>query len=269
MSIVKVKRISRGLNWGAKGADGKILTKYNNCTDKYVPGLDKVTGVLQTGLSKADETKLEKELRLEKGTLAGSSRYWDNFVIVIPEEGLTLDTSIPDHELKYKVLSADPAVAKSLQEVKVKARAEYVMTSETAEAKEANTKRKIIANAYALYAKMTQDEVVNALYLLGKDSSTTDSEVARNVLGDIVEKTPAKFLETVGDSLFEEKVWFLKMIKAGILRKAGTGLGTKMPIYYHDMMLGSNLEEAIAFVKDKENQNIYIELKKESDKKKL
>lgn len=261
---VNIKRIERGLNWGAKTPDGKIMQKYTNCVDRYVPGLDRITGAISTGLTKKEETEFEKKLRLEEGSLASNGAYWDSFAVVIPEAGLTLNTDLPEHELIYKVMHKDSIVANSLEEARISAKAEYVMTSTGAEAKEKNTRRDVIATAFALYAKMSKEDVIDALYILkpGIDPEQTDAEVCRNTLGELVENNPSKFIEAVGDKAFKEKVWILRLIKKGLLRKAGVGMGTNMPIYYEDIMLGKGLDNVVEFLRDKENQNIYVALQK-------
>jgi len=261
MGTTKIKKLEKTINWGAKNREGKLMTFYDNCEDKIVPGLDKKTGILKTGLTQKEETALETKLGMEKGTLSKSSEYWNRFYISIPQDGRTFNTENPNDELMIAVLNADPTVAKSLEEVRTNPIAEYVMTSDSAEAKAKNNKRNTIAKAYATFAKLSQADTVDALFILGKDPSDLDFEVAQDRLGEFVESKPAKFLEVVGDKLFKDKVFFIKLIKAGIVKKHGTGTGTNMPLYYEDIMLGSNLEEAIAFIKAKENQQIALAIK--------
>lgn len=266
--IVKIQQTNRSTNFGVKDPKtNKPKAKYDNCHDKWVPGTSRITGVINTGLTESEERKFEKELSLKEGTLSKGSTFWDNYTIIIPEEGLVLNTEIPDHNLKYKLLLADPYVVQGEENLKRKANAEYVMTSEEGKAKSENTKRNVIAKAYAIFAKMTKVEISDALYMFGKDSENLDPEIAQNRLGEIVDDNPGKFLEIVGDSQFKDKVWFMKLIKAGIVKKHGTGKGTNMPLYFEDIMLGNGLAEAIAFVKDKENQAILLGLKKSLDVK--
>ena len=260
--IVKVKKIDRSVNWGAKDPkSGKVKPMFDNCEDKICPGLDKVTGILRTGLTEEEEREFEAKIGLETGALSKSGSYWGLYSITIPEDGLTLNIENPSDALAYKVLQADPNVAESLQALRTHATAEYVMTNEGAEAKVSNNKRNVIAKAYASFAKLTQAETIDALYMFGKDALNMDFEVAQNRLGEILDENPAKFLDVIGDKLFKDKVWFMKLIKKGIVKKHGTGTGTNMPLYYEDIMLGNGLEEAITFVKDKENQVIFRGLK--------
>lgn len=266
--LVKIQQINRTTSFGVKDTKtNKIKAKYDSCHDKWVPGLNKSTGALNTGLTPQEEREFEKKLGLSEGELSKTSKYWDNFMIIIPGEGLVLDTTIPDHALKYKLLVADPFVVVGEDGYKKKANAEYVITSEEDKAKTENTKRNVIAQAYAAFAKMTKVEITDALYMFGKDSENLDPEIAQNRLGEIVDEDPAKFLSIVGDKQFKEKVWFMKLIRAGIVKKHGTGKGTDMPLYFEDIMLGNGLEESIAFIYDKENQAILMGLKKSLETK--
>lgn len=261
--LVKLKRVERKVTWGVvDNKTGEIVQKYDNCSDKWVPGLDRVTGVLRTGLTSQEERDLEEELGLETGELAKSSPFWSNYSIIIPAEGIVLDTADPSGLLKYKILMADPTVASSLEEANRSAVAEYVITSEGQEAKSKNSKRDIIANAYAEFAKMTTVEIIDSLFMFGKDPDVTDVEVSKNILGELLEKDPAKFLSVVGDKMFKDKVWLIRMIKAGVVSKRGVGYGFDVPLYFGDIVLGKGLEESIAYIRDKENQNIYVGLKK-------
>jgi len=261
--IVNVKRLERNKTWGIiDRKTGRFRDKYENCNDKFVPALDHVTGMLRTGLNKELEKKFEKDLALEEDSLAASKPFWENFSIIIPEEGLTLNTHNPMDNLKYYVLKADPEVATSPEEASTNSKAQYVMYTDGAAAKNKNSKREIIANAYAKFAVLTNTEVVDALYMFGKEADDTDLEICKNTLGELLEKDPEKFLDVLGDEKFKDKVWVIKTIRAGIIRKGVIGTGFNMPLYFGDIYLGKGLDEAIDFLLDKENQNVFIGLKK-------
>ena len=261
--IVTIVKVDRLVNWGARDQKtGKLMPMYEHCTDKLVPGLHSETGALRTGLTPEDERELEEELTHEEGTLKKSSKFWDNFSVIIPGKGLRLNTENPAHRLQYLVLNADPTIAKSLVALKTHAGAEYVMTSEGDEAKSSNSKRDVITKAYVAFSKLSKTDIVDALYMFGKFGDDVSPDVAENRLGDIVDNDPHKFISIVGDKLFKDKVWMMKLIRENIVKKHGTGTGTNMPLYYEDIMLGNGLEEAIAFVKAKENNIIALGMKK-------
>ena len=267
--IVKVDKVNRNQSWGATDTKtGKTKEFYDNCVDKFVPALDAKTGKLRTGLTDKDREYFEKELELDKDELLSKSPFWSRFFITIPEHGLTLDTDKISDELAYKVLSSDPEVANGKAQLKTHATAKYVITSQSEESKVSNTSRNIKTKAYVTFSKLSAVEISNALLMIGRDASNMDPEIAMDRLGEIVESNPAKFLSIVGDPLFKDKVWFMQLLKANIVKKHGVGTGTEMPLYYQDIMLGTGLEQAIAFIKDKENQNIFLGIKKEFDNRK-
>lgn len=261
--IVRIKKVDKSVSWGSKDhKTKKLMPMYENCTDKLVPSLNIVTGELRTGIKPEEQAKWEETLEMEPGALRKGSPFWSNFHIAIPGDGLTLNTENPMDKLKYSVLSADPTVCKSLKELKTHATAEYLMTSDDAEAKVSNIKRNIKMEAYKAFSNLSQDEVINALVMFGHYAGNVDPEIARDRLGDILEKNPANFVLVVGDKLFKDKVWMMKGIKAGVIKKHGTGEGTNQPLYFEDIKLGMGLEEAIAFIKDKENQAVVLGIKK-------
>tara|TARA_R110000751_G_scaffold157264_1_gene262723 strand:+ start:332 stop:1132 length:801 start_codon:yes stop_codon:yes gene_type:complete len=261
--IVRIAKIDKNVNWGARDPKtNKLKHMFDGCIDKLVPGLDAVTGTLRTGLVEKEEKRFENAMGYDEGSMKKSGSFWSNFSIKIPEEGLTLNTENIAQELQYKVLLADPHVAKSLSELKTHPTAEYVMTSEGAEAKVSNNKRNTIAQAYSTFAKLSKSETIDALYMFGQYADDVDFEVAQNRLGDIVDKDPKKFMLVVGDENFKDKVWFMKLIKEGIVAKHGTGSGPNQPLYFNDISLGNGLDEAIAFIKAKENNLVALGLKK-------
>tara|TARA_R110000765_G_scaffold289904_2_gene385916 strand:- start:50 stop:853 length:804 start_codon:yes stop_codon:yes gene_type:complete len=238
---------------------GKMRPKYDNCKDVWIPGMSSTNGSLNTGLDAKSEKEWEKKLFLSEGSLQKNSPYWNDFKILIPEKGLVLNTEEASDLFKLELMKADPFVAAGLGVITVKS--EYVITSEEGVAKTGNSKRDILAKAYKAYATMSAAEINDALFMFGKDGNHLTPEVAKNRLGDVLEENPAKFSIVLDDIYYKDKVWFMKLIKAGIVKKHGVGKGTEMPLYYEDIMLGNGLVEAIAYVKADDNQKIYTGLK--------
>jgi hypothetical protein len=262
--ITKIRRKEGSTSWGVKDATtGITKNKYDNCFDKWVPGLNRTTGVLMTGLTPKEEVEFEKKLGLPEGSLGKNGSFWDNFSIIIPEKGLDIESGDPLGELQLKCLRADSSVAGSLEDAMRKANVSYIITTEGGEAKVQNVKRDSIAKAYKIYADMTPSEVEDALYLFGKNPDSTDSEVSKNMLGAILDKNPEKFLNVLGDPKVKDKVWMIKLIRAGIVRKQGVSSGFDVALYYGEIYLGKGLDEAIEKVREKEFSNILIGLKKE------
>ena len=260
--IVTIKKLNRFVNWGASDRSGKLLVKYDGCFDKIVPAIDITTGLLRTGLSKTEQTKLEEDLQMPEGYLKPSSEFWDTFSIQIPAEGLKLNTDNPMDNLMYKVLAADKEVLTDVTKLDITAGAGYLMTSESEVAKTQNTKRHFIVQAYAKFATMTPNEVIDVLYMYGKDADFNDSEICKNVVGDLIDKDPKMFLEIYGDEQFKEKTWLAKLIRAGIVKKGAIARGFDVPLYFGDICLGTGLDEAVTFLLDKENNTIYVGMQK-------
>ena len=261
--IVTVKKHDREVSWGVRDKKtGKVKPQYDNTTTKWVPGLNKHTGQLRTGLTAKEETKFEEELGLNPGSLKMNGEFWDDFFIIITESGLQLDTeNVPLHNLQYHCLKADPTIATSQAEINMPG-VEFVMVTANDEAKTKNRERDVVAKAYAKFATITQDEVTNALYMLGASPGTIDPEICRNLLGAELEKNPAKFLRVIGDPFFNDKVWIIKLIKKGIVSKDGVGKGYNLPLRFNYILLGESIDAAVAYLKSKDNQNILIGLKK-------
>lgn len=263
--IYTVKRVDRSLNFGVKDQKKSgIKLKYDGCHDNWIPGLSAKKRTLNIPTFSAADLKVFKaELGLAKADLEHNSDYWLTYSIIIPGDGLTLDTNIAADLLKYQLLIADPYVVQGRDGIKTNAKAEYVITSEQGKAKSSNSKRNTIAKAYAYYDKMSTDDIINALFMFGKDGSNLDPEIARDRIGEIVEENPAKFLKIIGDPFYKDKVWMMKLISEGVVRKNGRGSGVNQPLFYEDVPLGTGLEAAIAYLKDDANQNIYLALKNE------
>jgi hypothetical protein len=128
-------------------------------------------------------------------------------------------------------------------------------------------KRDTVAKAYSIFYSMSSSEVDDALYIFGKDSTTMEPEIAKNRLGEIVDADPKKFISMIGDPMFKDKVFVMKLIRKGFIKKHGTGKGDDMPLYYEDILLGNGLEQTVVFLKATENQQITIALKKLLTKK--
>lgn len=271
MTLVKIKRVEGKTSFGIVDPETQqVRPKYEDCFDKWAPGLNKHTGVLRTGLTAEESEELEKQLGLEEGDLAPAGKYWNNFVVIIPHDGLTINADKKMNPIGYiqvKAMEDDPDIASSEDSAAKQASADFVLTNEVAEAKSKNSRLEVKGQAYAKFYSMTNSEIVDALYMFGMDPGDIDIEVAKARLGEKLETESGikSFRRVVGDPLFKDKVWMAKLIKLGILKKQGTGVGFDMPILFGDIILGKGLDASIAYIKDKENQNIYIGLKKAHD----
>lgn len=257
--IYTVKSLSRN-SWLPKGHDGEA--RYTGCSAGLQPSVSRKTGQLVTGLTKEDETRLEEALFMDKGTLNKfNTKFWADYWIRIPKDGLKLDLSNPEDELKYLVLKADHKVATSENDAQCNMYAEFVMTSEESEAKFQSTKIKIKKDAYSKFSKMTFTEQINFLkvYEGGKNKIglSATPEFLESTVGTIVEENPEAFLKTLEDPYFKVKVLIEDCIAARAVQK----MGTKYFITGNPDPIGMTLLDTIETLNDPKNQDLLISLK--------
>lgn len=226
---------------------------------------DKDTGILNTGLTEEDERRLENAMRLNEGTLSKYSReWWGKFKIQIPKNGVTFDTSLPMDEIRYKVCMAHQEVAKSDADKYFTPFARYVLTSEEQESKALLKEIEVETEAYKLFNNMTPTAMREFLLVTGKRAGkdSTD-EFVKSTIGQIVKKAPQAFIDIVKDNHFKIKLFIQKCVEANIMTKEGT----KYSIY-GDKPFAFTLEQAVDYLSNMDNQNVYMTLKSQLEAKK-
>ncbi len=231
------------------------LKNYEGCAVKLSASVDGVMGNIKTGLSKEDEIRLETTLNLKSGDLAKNSPFWVDYFVMIPPEGLSLDLSLPEHELMYHVLKVKKMIAKDMAELRTNANAEYVISDEEQEIEVSVSKRHVTSKAWAKFDAMTPAERKNVLIAYGQAPYNMSDAKIEKVLGDMVELDPAKFLFTIDDPLFKGKIFINKCIYNGILSKKGSA------IYFDRELIGASLEGAISYLNSNDNQNVTLAIK--------
>lgn len=256
---VNVKPVTR--TWLPDGHDGEI--RYTGCAEFLCVQVDSVSRKLNTGLTKEDEERLEKTLKLTPGTLSPyNTDYWGNYknAIRIDKNGLILDTDNPKDEIIYLNLLAHTDVANSEEDFLNSPNApmfKYVITSSDQEAKVKNDKNKIKKEAYKLFGKMSHNKMKDFLKLEGKRTGDDASlDFIESAVGDIVDNDPSHFLDVYNDPLFDSKVFILDCIYAKAIIKRGP----KYLVNGGDS-IGNSIEEAIAYIDDPMNQDVYLSLK--------
>lgn len=255
---IKVRLINRQ-NWSKH-----VL--FSQCSRIFSAPLDaqvRKQGYVKTGLSKEEQTKLEKELALEKGTLNPNSEYWTTFSIKLNGEDRILDLSNPNDYLDYKILQVNKRfVADGIKESRTNPQSLFVLINEESEAIQKNTKRQDKADAYVKYSELTPIEMRKVLFLIGQKADNTSDEIVKEKVGDLIESDPTKFLKLFEDKDFETRV-FLHQLKAYRILYVNRGQW-----YYNDTLLGIDEATTVEFVKNINNQELVILLKQAlADKK--
>ena len=235
------------------------IIHYKNCyTDISTYFLN--NGRRYTGFTKknkADQIRLEAELGLD---LKPNSPFWDTFFIRMQDKPLILDETDSMDELKLIFLNGHKLVARSKSEPK--ATAKFVIKNQEAEAVVKNKKSKIKRNAITAFNKLSSTDMKRALRLYGYKAESVTNEQAEAKLFDIIEEDPQKFLDIWVDNKDKDIQFLIEFaISKNIIRR------NKNAYHYGTEIIGHSLEDTVAFLKDKKNQDLKLVILNETNVK--
>ena len=235
------------------------LIKYKACFDYIAPYFTR-SGSIYTGLTPEDEKYYEKVLGYKDGHLSKTSEFWNTFCVKVGSRGLILDDSIPRQEMIIKFLTGHKRVATSLD--RLTAGKDYLLINREAEAVEANKINKIRRNAIKEFDKLSLEQMRKCLRLFGIKPDKMSNELVESSLFNLVDKQPKKFFEKWVDNKAKETEFVLEeAIAKGVIRK------DKTHYFYGSDMFASSLEEAIAYLDDKKNQDLKLSIINETQNK--
>lgn len=243
--IITIKAIEKK-NWGG-------FTRYPKCKDTIIAQQGR--GGYFTGLNETEQTSLEEDLQLEKGTLAPYSKYWLDYAIHIYNKTLTLDLTRPKDLLDYHVCMASPRVANSITELDNWPKAEYVLYDAEEDAKKENTAVQQRRRAFARFGKMSSSEMKDVLKLMGSRADNMSITMIENKIDQLIQDTPEKFNEILDLPNFNTRVLIEDLLGVNAIRKNGTHF------LVGDDVIGHDLEATIFYLEDPKNQNLLISLK--------
>lgn len=243
-----------------KGKDSWAgVSKYKNCFST-ITGYFTRTGSVYTGLTPEDETRLENALSMPSGRLSKSSDFWNHFSIKLGGKDMILNTEIPYEELLYIYLKSHKDVANGHKSLKPTHK--YILINKESEAIELNTINKIKREAIREFDKMNLEDMRQCLRIFGYKSDTMSNEVVESRLFDIVEKEPRRFIQKwVDNKSRTQEAMIEKAISKNIIRR------NKNVYYYGTDVIGRSMDDTVAFLKDKNNQDILLAIKNELDVK--
>lgn len=235
------------------------LLKYKGCNDYIAPYWTR-SGMRYTGLTPEDEEYFEKALGYEKGTLSRTSDFWINFCVKIGTRTLILDDSIPRQAMIIKFLSGHKRVATSLD--KFIAGKDYLLINRQAEAIEANKINKQRRDAIVEFGKLSLDQMRKCLRLFGINGERMSNELIESTLFNLIDKQPKKFFDLWVNNKSKETQFILEQAVAkGVIRKE------KTQYYYGTDMIADSLNEAIAYLDSKKNQDLRLAIINETNNK--
>jgi len=230
---------------------------FEGTSAKIGPSLDK-SGQPVTGLKdKKEEIKFEKLLGLPEGTLAKTSPYWNDFVIVVDANGTVLNDDLDEHKLQLKFLKAQSIVAEGSAELKLNAKAEYVLFSEEAEKVEKNKGRRLKNEALKKVAQLDPVELRGLVFMYGHNPISMTPDSIEDFVFEKVEQDPKTFNLIVDDPAREAKVFVHNLVKAAILESRG---GAYM---YNGEVIAYGLDATAHLLQDKEKQELRVALEKQ------
>lgn len=244
--IVKILKINPWTN----------LTKWEKCTD-FVSTYWTRSGLLYTGLTEEDARRLEKAIGYNEGYLSSNNTdFWETFGIKIGKNEIVLYTERPLDELKYLFLKSHKRVANGYD--KVTSGTDYVIINKDAEAEQKNKFNRVKREAFVELGKMSFAEMAKCLRLYGFKSDNMSSELLESKLTEEIEKDPAKFIRVWVNNKDKEIHFMIEeAISKNIIRKSRT------QYYYGTDMIGNNLDDAVAYLKEKKNQDVKMAILQE------
>lgn len=224
------------------------VTKWATCFD-YVGSYWTRSGNRYTGLTAAQAKDLENKIGYAEGTLSQHSDFWKTFTCKIGRDGITLNTENPYDELQYLFLKNHKRVADGVSNIKPAS--DYLMTNGDTEAEQINKLNKVKREAYREMDKMSIEDMRKCLRLYGIKSDTMSNELIEAKMSEQIEKSPKNFIMKWVENPNKEINFVIEeAVSKNIIRK------NRSNYYFGTDLIGNGLEDVIAYLKDKKNNDI-------------
>ena len=214
------------------------------------------SGSIYTGLTQEDARRLEKALGKQEGELNPNSEFWTTFAVRIGAKDLILNTDRPMDELQYLFLKGHKRVAVGIKNIDPSK--DYVMINSDAEAEQQNKANKTKREAYRELDKMSIEDMRKCLRLYGMKADTMSNELVEAKLTEQIEKSPEQFIiKWVNNPNKEINYLIEEAIAKNIIRK------NRSQYFFGTDMIGNGIDDVIAYLKDKKNQDIRLVIQQE------
>lgn len=228
------------------------LLKYKHCFDYIAPYFTR-SGSIYTGLTPEDERHFENALGYPEGHLSKTSEFWTTFCVKVGTRGLVLDDQFPLQALQIKFLSGHKRVATSLD--KLSAGKDYLLINREAEAIQKNKQNSLRRDAIKAFDTLSLDDMRKCLRLFGIRSDNMSNELVESQMFDIVDKQPKRFLDKWVNNKKKDTEFILEeAIAKGVIRKDRT------QYFYGTEMFADSLQDAIAYLDAKKNQDLKLSI---------
>jgi len=196
--------------------------------------------------------ELEEKLGYQPGTLAPNSEFLKTFMFTIKAEGSQIDTSTPYGELQYNFCKYHYLVVEGAERPKGDTVA--ILKNEEAEAEVKNKANQRRLDALQVYRNMSTEDMIKCLRVLGIKSSSMSINLVQTKLQDYIEASQSNvetFFEKWVNNKDKEYEWLIEQaVQANVLTKK------KTTYTYGTDVIGTTKEDAIAYLKDKNNLDL-------------
>lgn len=228
------------------------ITKWSSCFDYIGPYWTR-SGNRYTGITEEDARRLEKAIGYESGQLSQSSDFWKTFACKIGNKELFLNTENPYDELQYLFLKNHKRVANGLNNVTPSC--DYVLINKDSEAEQVNRINKIKREAYREMDKMSIEDMRKCLRLYGIKSDNISNELVEAKMSEQIENSPKNFMMKWVENPNKEIHFVIEeAISKNIIRK------NRANYYFGTDLIGNGLEDVVAYLKDKKNNDIKMSI---------
>ncbi len=222
-------------------------------------------GVDYTGLSAEDRARLEEAIGYPKGHLdpkgIQEDSFWKTYAVRVGTDELVIrPEASPNEELKFLFLKNHPLVQYGVKDLKPDALC--ILVDREAEAERENKTAQIRREANREFDKMNLDSMRQALRIFGINATSLSNELVENKLFKIVEEDPKRFLERWVNNKNKLTEFLIETaISKNIIRR-------NKDIYsYGTDVIGRGLDDVIAYINDKKNQDLKFAIEAETKNK--
>ena len=187
-----------------------------------------------------------------------TKHFWADFTVPVGFEGVELEIGATESGepinitdfLKYHFALKHPHVALSEEEMKADVQKRFFIQDLAKKDLKRNNDIQVMKDADKAFIKVSSDEkqMRRVFRLLGNiNPETLTREQVENMLYDIKDKSPKKFIKVCSDKHLEMKAEIETMVTAGVLRKIGN------QIIFIDEILGETMDDTVIHLNDKKN----------------
>jgi len=262
---IQIKLIVKGVNPSIQDPDHEAYNLFGSSSREYSIPVDRQGNKVNPFLCKEEQEWLEKALDLDLNHHKVNNNYWDRAKIVMGKSTKIINLENPKDYLDYVIARANKQFfAPSGDDQKKKATYKYVIVAENYEIKATASKANQRIEAYKFLGKIedSKQEMVDFLKVYGKKVSSVSkidflvSEMEKIIVDDI-----EGFIATSKDKdNYEVKLLIAKAVEVGALIKEKR----KYSLPGGDPLCGEGdvptLENAVIYLKNKANQDIYTTL---------